>query len=291
VDSVTPQSEAQQRETVVERSIVLLRPSRGWTRLRLSELWEARDLIWFLAWRDISARYKQTLVGVSWAVIQPIMAMVVFTIVFGRLAKIPSDGLAYPVFCFAGLLPWQYFSQAVLNSSNSLLRNVHLITKVHFPRLAIPLSAMIPPLFDLAASFLVLFALMFHFDVELTWKVLYVPLFLLLAMVTALGAGLWLAALSVEYRDVQHIVPFLVQLWMFASPVVYSSNLVPLELRPWYGLNPMASVIEGFRWALLGHVGAARTHMVATSAVVAVVLLVTGALYFKQVEKQLADVV
>jgi len=272
-------------------ALTVITPKSGWSPLNLREVWECRELIWFLALRDISARYKQTIAGVGWALIQPIMTMLVFTAVFGRVVKVPSDGFHYPVFCFAGMMPWQYFSSVVTSSSGSLLKNVHLLTKVHFPRLAIPFAATIPPLVDLGASFLVLFALMGHFDMELSWRIAYLPIFLLLALVTALGVGLWLAALSVEYRDIQHILPFIMQMLMFASPVVYSVNLVPLEYRPLLGLNPIAGVITGFRWALLGHTGAQRFPMLTLSAVMAVLLLISGAYYFRRVERTFADVV
>jgi lipopolysaccharide transport system permease protein len=294
-DLVTGQSGSElQRDlqsVTAGKALTVIKPTSGWKSMGLAELWDYRELIWFLALRDISARYKQTLVGVGWAVLQPLLAMLVFTVVFGRLAKLPSDGLHYPVFCFSAMLPWQYFSSAVINSSNSISKNVHLLTKVHFPRLTIPVAAMIPPLVDLAAGFLVLFALMLHFDMEISWKILYLPIFLLLAMITALGVGLWLSALAVEFRDLQHVMPFIMQLWMFASPVVYSANMVPLEWRPLFGVNPIAGVIAGFRWAVLGAEGAQRFPMLTVSAVVAVTLLITGVLYFRRVEKTFADVV
>jgi lipopolysaccharide transport system permease protein len=274
-----------------EKPVLVLKPSKGWVGLKLAELWEYRELTWYLAWREISARYKQTAVGILWAVLQPLLAMLVFTVVFGRLAKIPSDGLHYPVFCYAAMLPWSYFSSAMLNSSNSIIKNVHLITKVHFPRLIIPISGVISPLVDFAAGCFVLIILMLQFHMEVSPRIIYLPIFILLAMVTALGAGLWLAALSVEYRDIHHVLPFVMQLWMFASPVVYSSSLVPQDLRWVLGVNPMAGVISAFRWAILGTQIAPGWPMFRISVAVAIVMLITGAYYFRRMERTFADVV
>lgn len=279
------------RDTTIDKSVVVIRPTHGWVPLRLNELWEYRELVWILAWRDILARYKQTLVGVAWAVLQPVLAMVVFTIVFGKLAKIPSDGLSYSVFCLAGTLMWQYFSACAQGASNSLRSNMHLLTKVHFPRLTIPLACAIPPLVDFAAGCLVLAAVMARNDMVLSWRVLTVPVFLALALITALGVGLWLSALTIEYRDIHHILPFLMQLAMFASPVVYSARLVPQDLRPLFGLNPMAGAISGFRWALFNTPVAPGPPMVLLSALVAGVLLITGAYYFRRMERSFADFV
>lgn len=278
-------------QSPVAKPVLIIKPTYGWIPLNLRDLWDYHELIGFLAWRDISARYKQTLVGIAWAVLQPLLAMAVFTIFFGRLANIPSDNEHYPIFCYAAMLPWQFFSTAALNSSNSLIRNVHLLTKVHFPRLTIPVSSIIPPLVDLAAASVVLLALMLHFHEPITWRLLFLPVFLLLALVTALGTGVWMSALSVQYRDIHHVLPFIMQIWLFASPVVYSSNLVPSEYRSWYGLNPMAGVIAGFRWAVLGTPGGERLPMVCLSVLMAVVLLITGAFYFRRMERTFADVV
>lgn len=282
---------AMQLQTSIDKACIVIRPTKGWVPLRLSDVWECRELVWVLAWRDVLARYKQTLVGVAWAVLQPLVAMVVFTIVFGKLAKIPSDGLRYSVFCLAGTLMWQYFSASAQTASNSLRNNVHLLTKVHFPRLTIPLACILPPLVDFFAGFMVLLAVMYHYEYIPTARILTIPLFLGLAMVTALGIGLWLSALTIEYRDIHHVLPFFMQLAMFASPVVYSSSLVPDGLRPLFGLNPMAGAIAGFRWALYGTPVAPGPPMMCLSALMAGAILVTGAYYFRRMERSFADFV
>ena len=270
--------------------IVRIRPAKRALDLNLRELWEYRDLLVFLAWRDITVRYKQTLLGAAWAIIQPLFSMVVFTIFFGRLAGIPSDGTAYPVFTYVALLPWQYFAAAMTQSSNSLVGSSTLLTKVYFPRLVIPLSAVLPPLVDFAIALVVLLGLMVGYRVAPTVNVVLLPAFLLVAVVAALGVGLWLSALNVPYRDVRYAVPFLVQFWMFASPVVYGSGLVPAEWRVLYGLNPMTGVIEGFRWALLG-TGPGPGAMTAVSVASALLLLLSGLAYFRRMERTFADVV
>ena len=272
------------------KKVLVLEPVAGWVPLKLGELWEYRELVWFLAWRDISARYKQTAIGIAWAIVQPVVATLVFTVFFGRLARIPSDGWHYPVFVLAGMLPWQYFNAAVTNASGSLIRNLHLITKVYCPRLAIPLAALIPPLLEFAAGFLILLSLVAWYGMTLDLRVLVFPLLVLVLAMTALAVGLWLAALSTEFRDVQHILPFLMQMWMFASPVVYSTSLVPEPYRALYCLNPIAGVISAFRW-MLGDGGAERLVMLAVSASTSFVLLVSGAYLFRRLEKSFADVV
>jgi len=269
---------------------IIIEPSRGWIGLKLRELWEYRDLLFFLAWRDISVRYKQTILGAAWAIIQPFFSMVVFSLFFGRLAQIPSDGVPYPIFSYAALLPWTYFSSAMSSSSNSLVGSANLLTKVYFPRLVIPLASVIPPAIDFAIAFVVLLGMMAFYGIAPTWNVLWLPAFLLLALITALGVGLWLSAMNVQYRDVRYAVPFLVQFWMFASPVTYPSSIVPEQWRALYGLNPMAGVIEGFRWALLG-TETSPGPLTAVSVGAALVLLVSGAYYFRRMERTFADVV
>lgn len=256
----------------------------------LRELWAYRDLLYFLTWRDVKIRYKQAALGVGWAVIQPLMTMVIFSVIFGQLANLPSDGIPYPVFSFAALLPWQLFSGALTRAGTSLVGSSNLITKVYFPRLVIPLSAVLGGMVDFSISFLVLLGLMAHFGIGLTAAALTLPLFVLLSLVTALAVGLWLSALNVQYRDVQHIIPFLVQAWMYASPVAYAISLIPSgKWRILYGLNPMAGVIQGFRWALLGT--APPDALMAVSSVTVLVLLLGGLLYFRRMEERFADVV
>ncbi|HZR33556.1 MAG TPA: ABC transporter permease [Terriglobales bacterium] len=269
---------------------VTIRAGKGWQSLAFHELWDYRELLFFLTWRDIKVRYKQTVLGVAWAIIQPFFGMVVFTIFFGRLAKVPSDGIPYPLFCYAALLPWQLFAYALTESSNSVVTNERLITKVYFPRLVIPISAVLAGLVDFVIAFGVLLVMMAYYGVRPGWAVLTLPLFVLFAVATALGVGLWLSALNVRYRDVRYTLPFITQLWLFASPVAYSSSLVPERWRPLYGLNPMTGVVEGFRWALLGRT-TPPGMMVLVSGVVVVVVLLSGLFYFRRVERSFADLV
>jgi lipopolysaccharide transport system permease protein len=268
----------------------ILRPASGWRSLGLRELWEYRELFYFLTWRDVAVRYKQTVLGIAWAVIQPFMTMVVFSLFFGRLAKIPSDGVPYPIFSYAGLVPWMFFANALNQSSNSLVANANLITKVYFPRLAAPISSVLSGVVDFVFAFLVLLGMVLYYGLVPTWNALWLPLFLLLAIVASLGAGLWLSALNVQFRDIRYAVPFLTQLWMFATPIAYPSSLLS---EPWtllYALNPMVGVVEGFRWALLGTATAPGLSVVASSSV-ALALLIGGALYFRRMEKSFADMV
>jgi len=267
----------------------IIRPSTGWVSLRLRDLWEYRDLIFFLAWRDISVRYKQTALGASWAIIQPFFSMVIFSIFFGGLAQIASDGVPYPVFSYAALLPWTFFANALTQSSNSLVGNANLLSKVYFPRLVIPIASILGGVVDFGIAFLVLIVLMLVYGIIPTVAIMFLPLFLLLALTTALGVGLWLSALNVEYRDIRYAVPFLVQVLLFASPVVYSSTLLDEPWRTLYGINPMVGVIEGFRWALLGTTPPGP--MLFISVLAAIALLVSGAMYFRRMEKSFADVV
>jgi len=268
----------------------LIKPSSGWRSFDFREIWAYRDLLGLLAWRDISVRYKQSVAGFGWAVFQPLMTMVIFTIIFGKFAGLPSDGLPYPIFAYCALLPWNYFSQSLSGSSDSLVGSSYLITKVYFPRLILPLSRVTSGLVDFAVAFVILLAMMAWYRIAPTAGILLLPVFMLVAMVTALGAGLWLTALNVKYRDVKFVVPFLTQFWMYASPVAYSTSLVPERWRFLYGLNPMAGVIEGFRWALLGKSAPDFSMMVISLAAVCLILF-TGLLYFKRMEKSFADIV
>jgi len=265
-------------------------PSRGWVSLRLGELWAYRELLYFLVWRDVKVRYKQTVLGAAWAVIQPFFTMVVFSLFFGRLAGVPSDGIPYPIFSYAALVPWTFFANGLAQSANSLVGSANLIQKVYFPRLVVPISAVLAGVVDFALAFAVLLGMMLYFGTVPTANAIWLPALLLLAFVTALGVGLWLSALNVQYRDVRYTVPFLTQFWMFATPIAYSSSLLPEPWRTLYGLNPMVGVVEGFRWALLG----TQTRpgpVVAASALAAGLLLVSGACYFRRMERTFADVV
>jgi lipopolysaccharide transport system permease protein len=274
----------------VELPITRIEPSRGWVSLRLHELVEYRELLFFLVWRDIKVRYKQTALGAAWAIIQPFFTMVVFSLFFGKLAKVPSDGIPYPIFSYAALVPWTFFATGLTLSSNSLVASQNLIKKVYFPRLTIPIATVLSGVVDFVLAFVMLLGMMVFYHITPTINTLWLPFFLLLALATSLGAGLWLSAMNVEYRDVKYVVPFLTQFWMFATPVAYPSSLLHGWWRTLYGLNPMVGVVEGFRWALLGS-GHAPGAMVVASSVAALVLLVSGAFYFRRMEKTFADVV
>ncbi|MBC7185498.1 MAG: ABC transporter permease [Calditrichaeota bacterium] len=268
-----------------------IEPSRGWVSLKLRELWEYRELLYFLTWRDVKVRYKQTVLGAAWAIIQPLFTMVVFSLFFGKLAKIPSDGIPYPIFSYAALVPWTFFANGMSQSSNSLVGAANLIKKIYFPRLVIPISAVVSGVVDFALAFIVLLGMMLAYGIVPTINVVFLPLLLLLAFVTALGVGMWLSAMNVQFRDVRYVVPFLTQFWMFATPIAYPSSLIQNDvLRTLYGINPMTGVIEGFRWALL-NTNTAPGPMIIVSSLVAVALLVSGAFYFRRMEKTFADVV
>jgi lipopolysaccharide transport system permease protein len=279
--------------TVVSTADVLvtrrLQPSQGWNSRTVADIWAYRELLYFFIWRDIKVRYKQTLLGAGWAIIQPLMTMVVFTIFFGHLAKVPSDGLPYPVFSFMALVPWTYFASALAGCSTSLSGYQHIISKVYFPRLIIPIAAVIAPLVDFAIGFVILIGFMMWYRITPGPSIVWLPALMLLALATAASVGVWLAALNVRYRDVRYVVPFVVQLWMFATPVAYPASLVPSRWRAVYGLNPMAGVIEGFRWALAG--GPAPGVITLVSAAVVVVLIAGGAMYFRRLEGTFADVI
>jgi len=269
--------------------ITVIQPSSGWVPLRLRELWSHREILYFLIWRDVKVRYKQTVIGAAWAVIQPLMTMVVFSVFLGGLAKVPSDGVPYPVFAFCALVPWTFFASGVNQSANSLVASGNLIAKVYFPRLLIPMARVLAGVLDLALALGVLFGLIFYYGFRPSVAAfLWLPVFALLAFVTALGVGLWLSALNVRYRDVQHAVPFLVQIWLFATPIAYPASLVPTPWRMIYALNPVVGVVEGFRWALLG-TSQGPGLMTFTSGLAAVVILVTGAFFFRRVERTFAD--
>ncbi len=270
-------------------SRVVIAPSRGWVSLGLKNLWDYRELLYFLVWRDVKVRYKQTALGAAWAIIQPFVTMIVFSLFFGRLVGVPSDGIPYPIFNYAGLLPWQYFATALSQSANSMVTSANLIRKVYFPRLLVPIASTAAGLVDFSIAFIVLLGMMVYYQVVPTLAVLLLPLFLLLAIVSVLGVGLWLSALNVQYRDIRHIVPFLVQFWMFATPVVYPSSLLGEPWRTLYGLNPMVGVVEGFRWALLGT--NPPSAMIILSACVSVILFVSGLFYFRRMERSFADFV
>ncbi len=278
------------KEEKIHPTPMFIRPASGWVAINLIELWEYRELLYFLTWRDIKVRYKQTVLGAAWAVIQPLGMMLVFTIFFGHLVGVPSDGLPYPIFAYTALLPWQLFSRALTDASTSLVVNERLITKVYFPRLLIPVSAVLASLVDFAIAFVLLLGMMVFYGIVPTGSVLMLPLFVLLALMTALGIGFWLSALNAQYRDVRYTLPFLTQFWLFATPVVYPASLVPEQWRLLYGLNPMTGVVEGFRWALLGGTGAPDT-MLAVSATVVLGVFIGGLYYFNRVGETLADVV
>lgn len=294
---------------------VRIEPERGWVAPRLGELWEYRELLFFLTWRDIKVRYKQTIFGASWAIIQPFLTMVVFSLFFGRLAGVPSDNIPYPIFSYAALVPWTFFSNGLTHASASLVNSSKLITKVYFPRLIIPISSVVAGLVDFCLAFVVLLGMMLYYGISpfqrqivtlpvpavpllesLTvvtlpaYGIIWLPLLLLLAFITALAVGLWLSAMNVQYRDIRYIVPFLLQLWMFATPIAYPSSLLSEPWRTIYGINPMTGVVEGFRWALLG-TDTQPGPTILVSALVALALLVSGMYYFRRMEKSFADVV
>jgi len=275
-------------------SVIVIEPSRGWVSLRLRDLWEYRELLYFLVWRDVKVRYKQTALGIAWIVLQPVVSMVIFSVLFGGLLKVPSGGVPYPIFAYAALLPWNYFAASLSRSSTSVVGSAHLITKVYFPRLVIPISGVLSGLVDFGVAFLVLIGLMAYYRVSPTPAVVLLPAFLLLAMLTALGFGLWLSALNVRFRDVNYLIPFLVQIWMYLTPVVYGSTLIPERFRFLLGLNPMTGVVEGFRWALLGNRLAdaqAPGVLFVISIAITLLVLVSGAIFFRRTEDSFADII
>ncbi len=282
----TPGAELDRLE---DRSVSRIEPSQGWVSLRLVELFAYRELLYFLVWRDVKVRYKQTVLGASWAIIQPFLTMVVFSVFFGKLAEVPSDGVPYPIFSFAALVPWTFFSTGLTNASNSLVGSANLIKKVYFPRLTIPVATVLSGVVDFAIAFGVLLVLMAFYGIAPTINSLWLLPLLVLSLTTALGAGLWLSALNVQYRDVKYVVPFLTQFWLLATPVAYPSSLLEQPWRTLYGANPMVGVVEGFRWALLG-TNTAPGLMIIASSGAALLLLVSGALFFRRMERTFADV-
>ncbi len=268
----------------------IIKPSRGWVSLQLSELWAYRELLYFFVWRDIKVRYKQTVLGASWAIIQPFLTMVVFSLFFGRLAGLSSDGLPYPIWSYAAMVPWQFFTNGISQSSSSLVSSANMIKKIFFPRLVMPVSAVLAGLVDFVLALSVLLIMMLFYGFSFSWRVVWLPLFLFIAMMASLGVGFWLSAMNVQFRDVRYTVPFITQFWMFASPVAYSSSIVPEMWRPFYAINPMVSVVDGFRWALLG-TDTPPGLLTVISFVAALLLLLSGAFYFRRMEKTFADVV
>ena len=276
--------------TEPQAQTIQIAPASPWPRIELRELWKYRELLYFLTWRDLKVHYKQTALGAAWAVIQPLFMMIVFSVFFGKLARVPSDGVPYPVFTFCALLPWQVFANALTASSNSLVSNQNLITKVYFPRLVVPISAVLGGLVDFAIAFVILIGMLVFYGIVPGWQIVALPAFILFAIMTALAVGLWLSALNVQYRDVRYTINFLIQFWLFATPVAYPSSIVPEKWRVLYGLNPMAGVVEGFRWCLLSQ-RESPSPLVFVSALVVVLLLVGGLFYFRRMEQQFADVV
>jgi lipopolysaccharide transport system permease protein len=270
--------------------VMRITPPTRWWVIPFRELWDFRELVYFFVWRDIKIRYKQTAIGAAWAVLQPLLTMLIFSLFFGKLAHIPSEGLPYPIFYYSALLPWMYFTAALQNTTNTIVDNQRLITKVYFPRLVLPLSSVFSGLVDFGVSFLMFIVIMIYYGIHPGASILWLPMFLLLAVLTALGVGLWLSALNAIYRDVRYVLPFLVQFWMFASPVAYPASLVPQKWRWLYGLNPLAGVIEGFRWSLTGR-GNPPGRLMTISCAVVVAILVGGLGYFQKMETTVADLV
>jgi lipopolysaccharide transport system permease protein len=270
--------------------LTIIKPSSGWAALNLRDLWLYRELILFMTWRDLKVRYKQTLLGASWAILQPFLTMVVFSIFFGNLANVPSDGVPYPIFSYTALIPWTLFSKALQDASRSLVASSHMITKIYFPRMILPLSSVLAGVVDFFIAFVVLIGMMIIYGIVPTSNIWTLPLFLLLALVTAVGVGFWLSALNVLYRDINYVLPFLTQFWMFLTPIAYPSSMVPQRFQALYALNPMTGVVEGFRWALLG-TGQAPGIMTLVSTLVSLTLLISGMFYFKRMERLFADMV
>lgn len=274
-----------------EIPVTVIRPSGGWSLIHLGDLWRYRELVYFMTWRDIKVRYKQTLLGAAWAILRPFLTMVVFSIFFGELAGVPSDGVPYPIFTFAALLPWELFAHALSVGSRSLVQNSNMITKVYFPRLILPLASVLAGVVDFFFAFLVLVGMMIYYGIAPTPAVWTLPLYLLLTVVTAMGVSLWLSAMNVLYRDVGYVTPFLTQFWLFITPIAYGASLVPEQWRFLYAINPMVGVVNGFRWTLLGLESAAPNQMLLISIGVSLLVLISGLFYFRRMERQFADMV
>ena len=284
---MTERSEAIKHSAISSGEIVIEKP-RSWLSLRLGELWRYRELLLFFVWRDIKVRYKQTILGVAWAVLQPLITMVIFSVIFGRLANIPSDGIPYPVFSFAGLLPWQLFARSISDATSSLVTNQNMVTKVYFPRLILPMSTSLSGLVDFGIALLILFGLMVYYAIVPTWRILLIPVLVVFTLMTSMSVSFWLSALAVRYRDIRFITPFLVQVWLYATPVVYPSTLVPEQWLWLYRLNPMTAVVEGFRWVLYGQTPA-TSHLYLLSVGVVLLLLFSGLIFFQRMELTFAD--
>jgi lipopolysaccharide transport system permease protein len=271
--------------------LVTIKPVKGWVPLNLKDLWHYRELIYFLTWRDLKVRYKQSVLGVLWAILKPFMNMVVFTIFFGELAKIPSDGIPYPIFSYTGLLPWIFFASALEVSARSMLQSGHMVSKIYFPRIIVPLASVFANLVDFAISFIILIGMMIFYHIVPTANIFWLPVFLLLAMIAAIGVGLWFSALLVMYRDVNYLLPFITEIWKFVSPVVYSATMIPEKWQWLYSLNPMAGVVSGFRWALLGKPETISFPGVAISAGISLVIFISGLYFFRRMERVFADMI
>lgn len=270
---------------------IIIQPIKGWVNLNLRDLWIYRELVYFLTWRDLKVRYKQSVLGILWAIIKPFMTMIVFTIFFGNLAKLPSDGVPYPIWSYTGLLPWEFFAAALSVSARSMLTSGSMVSKIYFPRIIVPLSSVFANLVDFLIAFVILIGMMLFYHITPTINMIWLPAFLLLAVITALGVGLWFSALLVMYRDVNYMLPFITQLWMFISPVVYASSTIPEKWRVLYSLNPMAGVVEGFRWAMLGTQQSISPLMIAISSGIAILLFVSGLFFFRRMERVFADMI
>lgn len=278
-------------ETSRKSEVVIIQPVKGLVNLNLRDLWVYRELVYFLTWRDLKVRYKQSVLGVLWAIIKPFLTMIVFTIFFGNLAKLPSDGLPYPIWSYTGLLPWEFFAAALSVSARSMLTSGNMVSKIYFPRIIVPLSSVFANLVDFLIAFVILIGMMVFYHITPTINMIWLPAFLLLAVITALGVGLWFSALLVMYRDINYMLPFITQIWMFISPVVYASSTVPEKWRVLYSLNPMAGVVEGFRWAMLGTQQSISPLMIAVSSAIALLLFVSGLFFFRRMERVFADMI